>query len=238
MKSTISKIKYIPIFGTFIESCYRFITKRKDVGFEIRSSKRFRQDGLVIKIGSNDGSIGDPISQIVAFNPKTQCVFVEPVPHLLDRAKKIWGDNPRFRYINTAVNDGSRMRFYYVDPEAKSIPNLSIDPEQIGSFDRFHILKHENGSLESFIREIDIQGTKLHTLLDEFVDFGVDILHIDTEGWDWKILSQLQLKKCKPIWIIFEYIHLSIEEKKLAMDMLSSSYDLHERGTDIFCILK
>jgi hypothetical protein len=66
----------------------------------------------------------------------------------------------------------------------------------------------------------------------------IDILHIHTEGWDWKILSQLRLEKYKPTWIIFEYIHLSIEEKKSAMDMLTSFYDLHERGTDIFCVLK
>ncbi|MBK7697246.1 MAG: FkbM family methyltransferase [Saprospiraceae bacterium] len=39
--------------------------------------------------------------------------------------------------------------------------------------------------------------------------FSIDLLHIDTEGYDWEILKQLRLAKYFPRPIIFEHKHLS-----------------------------
>jgi FkbM family methyltransferase len=174
----------------------------------------------------------------LAHYKKLRCVFVEPVPHLITRAKSIWGDNPRFEYVNNAINDGSRMIFYFVDPEAKKLQGIAVDPEQIGSFELSHILKHEEGRFAPFIKEIKIQGLTLQELLEKYIDVGIDLIHVDAEGWDWKIISQLELEKFRPTWIIFEYIHLSLQERKAAIDKFSTLYEIKEYGTDYFCALK
>ena len=233
-----AKIKYLPFVGILLESIWRYFTHRQDIVFDIRTSNRLRNNGLIIKIGANDGSIGDPISQLLIAYKDLKCVFVEPVPHLLARAKSIWGDSERFKYINNAINDGSQMNFYFVDSEAQKLQNISVDPEQIGSFELSHILKHEGGRFAPFVKEILIQGMTLQELLKNYIDVGIDLIHVDAEGWDWKIISQLELEKFRPTWIIFEYIHLSLSERKAAVDKFSSLYEIKEYGTDYFCILK
>jgi FkbM family methyltransferase len=239
MKSNLrAKIKYLPFIGVFFESIWRFFTHRQDIVFEIRRSNRIRKNGLIVKIGANDGSIGDPISQLLMHYKNLKCVFVEPVPHLLSRAKNIWGNSARFEYINSAINDGSRMSFYFVDPEAKKLESITVDPEQISSFELSHILKHEDARFAPFIKELRIQGLRLHELLDKYSNTGIDLIHIDAEGWDWKIISQLDLQRFRPTWIIFEYIHLSLSEKESALEKFSSLYEIKEYGTDYFCVLK
>lgn len=229
-----SRIKSLPVLGPLLESGWRRLTGRRDLCFTLMQSPLLSTAACIVKIGANDGASGDPIGQLLLRRPAMRCVFVEPVAHLLDRARKTWGDAPRFTYVNAAVNDGSPSTFFYLDPSARAhLPDLEIDPDQLGSFDRLHILKHPGGGrLAPYIRTMAVEGMSLDALFRHAQVTRLDVLHIDTEGWDWKILSQLDLTRWRPAHILFEHIHLDEIDKNAACDRLSPLYDIEVYGTD------
>ena len=66
----------------------------------------------------------------------------------------------------------------------------------------------------------------------------MDFPHIDTEGYDYKILSQLDLIKYNPICILFEYKHLQDSEKDKVVEFLKEKYFIFIFDGDALCILK
>ena len=192
-----------------------------------------------LQIGSNDGMTRDPIYQLISRNNGWCGLFVEPVPYLFERLKKNYSsvNNPsRLQFFNGAVNEGVNQIFYFVDEHAKYvIPNLPEWYDQIGSFSKEHIISHMEGILEPFIRYSEIKGISLPELINEFELSQLDLLHIDTEGYDWKILSQLDLGKIQPTVILYEYKHLNDSNIALSIDRLSQKYELFRFKNDFIC---
>ena len=81
-----------------------------------------------------------------------------------------------------------------------------------------------------------LQGSTLPALLDEYAIDKIDILHIDTEGYDWNILSQLDLNKYQPSFILFESNHLSEIDIKAVKKFLAQRYILFDAGIDILAV--
>ena len=68
---------------------------------------------------------------------------------------------------------------------------------------------------------------------------SVDLIHIDTEGFDYKVLSQVDLKRYKPSAILFEHHLLSDQEFLQARKLLrSSGYRQFQYGNDTLAIKK
>ncbi len=190
----------------------------------------------VVQIGANDGKTKDPLHKAVLKNHQWTVLFVEPVPYLFEKLKAHYPALQRFKFENSAINEGSLQEFYWVDKKAKFI--LGHLPEwydQLGSFDRDHINKHLNGTLEPFIVSQKIQGITLQTLFDKHQIHQIDFLRIDCEGYDWKILRQLDLGKFKPYLILMEIKHLSIEELKSTISFLSRDYHIYQFEGDFMC---
>ncbi|AOS45506.1 hypothetical protein Verru16b_02587 [Lacunisphaera limnophila] len=228
------KVKTLPVLGGALEGLWRGLTGRTSLEFELRRSRKLPPDATIVKIGSNDGFQDDPTAALLISRPLMRCVFVEPVPHLLDGARRCWGNSPRFTYLAAAVNDGSPATFYYVDPAAKSLfPDLTVEPDLLGSLDRNHILKHPDcARLEPYIRALPLRGLTLEGVFAQGGVSHLDVLHIDAEGWDWKILRQLDLSIRQPTFIIMEYIHLDPTEQREARARFDDTYEWRVRGTD------
>jgi methyltransferase FkbM-like protein len=59
------------------------------------------------------------------------------------------------------------------------------------------------------------------------------VLPIDTEGFDYKVLAQIDLSRYVPRLILFEHKHLSAEEKTRAAALLRAyGYRCSELGGD------
>ena len=123
----------------------------------------------------------------------------------------------------------------------KKWKGLFVEPipyVQLGSFDRNHLTQHLDGKLIPFIKSLDIKGMTLPEVLDQWKIDQIDILHIDCEGYDWKVLSQLDLTRYRPGLILFEYHHLAPEELAAARDFLSADYKIKQLGIDYLAIRK
>ena len=194
---------------------------------------------LVVQIGSNDGKTGDPLNQLLNKNKKWKALFVEPVPYLFDRLKSNYQDVGRFVFENVAVNEGAKLDFYWVDPKAKDeLSDLPFWFNQLGSFDKNHILNELGDKMKPFILSQELEGITLKTLLKRNKIQLIDLLHIDTEGYDWNILSQLDLRAYAPKFILYEVNHLSEDNLKASYDFLSEKYFLFDVGIDVLAVNK
>jgi hypothetical protein len=107
--------------------------------------------------------------------------------------------------------------------------------DQLGSFNKSHITSLISG-IEPFIEETSLKGISINSLLLKHDITSIDLLHIDTEGYDYQILSQLDLQKFRPRIILYERKHLSSEEVISAIKFLKPFYKLYNLGGDTIAV--
>jgi FkbM family methyltransferase len=206
-------------------------------------ARRLRQqfsgdsNAFVVQIGSNDGRTGDPIFDLLRANPGWGALLVEPVPFLFERLRRNYGTDPRFHFENAAIGQSpGPSEFYYVSPEARcEMPRLPSYFDQLGSFNRDHILDHFPGLNPNLIITAWVETLTFDDLLAKHRVERVDLLHIDAEGEDWRILKQLNLVRFAPRAILIEHRHLPFHEKIDAMNELTRRYDVEELAGDWLC---
>jgi FkbM family methyltransferase len=233
------RIKNMPIVGNIAQKAYSRVkgTYRKNPSYWLPKILR-QKEAIVVQIGSNDGKTGDPLRDLLLRRKNWSALFVEPVPFLFDRLKNNYSGDPRFSFENSVINDGANVTFYWVAEEAENaIQGLPSWYDQLGGFNRSHITKYIP-ELEPFIEQTDLPGITLDSLFEKHGIENLTFLHIDTEGTDFKILSQLDLSKYHPEVILYERKHLSKEEEKESILFLQSSYTLYDLGADMLAIEK
>jgi len=194
----------------------------------------------VLQVGSNDGVSGDTLNKLIKENILWQVLFVEPIPDLFEKLKQNYGSSKRFKFENAGINeDGSQQKFYKIGEAAfKEIPALSENYKQIGSFSRAHVEKLSTAEIRKFIEEVDVNCMSLGKLLENHAIESLDLIQIDAEGYDWKILSQLDLGKYRPEMIIFESKNLKEGEKEEAKQFLQEGFYIFSLRQDFLCIRK
>ncbi len=195
-----------------------------------------------VQVGSNDGVRGDPIHDLIVENSGWKGMFIEPVKHLFEKLKSNYQGRDGFIFENVAVGTerGARV-FYHVSEEARRVLGAHLPNwyDQVGSFDRQHIANLVQGKLEPFIVEETVQCVPLQDVLSAHGVDRIDLLHIDTEGFDYKVLAQLDFSKYRPAIVLFEHRHLSDEEKQNAASLLKSEgYRCRHCGADTLAVRK
>lgn len=198
------------------------------------------EEVVFVQIGSNDGAHGDPIAEIIKQRLHWRGIFVEPVPYALDKLKINYGNDDRFIFENAAISTAHETRpFYYVSKQAETDLKGNLPPwyDQLGSFNPDHIGNHLNGILEPYKLTAEIECIPLEALFSKHQVTRLDLLHIDTEGFDFEVLKQLDLKKYSPKIILYEHKHLG-EKNRLAAErtLIRAGYKLSVYYADTLAI--
>jgi hypothetical protein len=92
----------------------------------------------------------------------------------------------------------------------------------LSSFERSVLLAHKPifRDIEQHIREETVKVITIPTLLESHQVDRVDVLKIDTEGYDLKILKTLDFSQIKPVIVLAEHAHLSRSEKEEMCEIL------------------
>lgn len=191
-----------------------------------------------VQVGSNDGVQGDPIHDLVIAGKNWRGIFIEPINFLFSRLRQNYGDSERFVFENVAIGATSETKkFYYVSEKAKSELELPYWHDQLGSFDKNHITRMLGDQVSPYIVEEDVECRPLQAVLDRNRVDAIDLIHIDTEGFDYKVLSQVDLKRYKPSVILFEHHLLTDEEFFKARKLLRrNGYRLLQYGNDTLAL--
>ena len=204
------------------------------------------KDFFFMQVGANDGVSGDYLHVYIE-QYKWHGILVEPVPYVFEKLRANYRDNDRLILENAAIGNvnGSQPFFSlaeYDDDGAPVIENTNgFRIDQLGSFDKATILKHAymHPRLETLIREIKVPAITVHDLLLKYNVNRLDLLQVDTEGFDFEICNNIRFDKVKPRILIFEHHHISrVQYRALVKKLRKNRYDFFINGWDTVCLLK
>jgi FkbM family methyltransferase len=232
-------LRHLPVVYPLGKSIYRRF-RQSDPTIQERILKAVGGKPAVffVQVGSNDGLQGDPIHDLIVNRKSWSGIFIEPIDFLFQRLRKNYGDAERFVFENVAIGtEKGSKKFYYVSEKARTELDLPYWHDQLGSFDKAHITRMLGEQMSPYIVEEDVECLPLQDVLDRNQVAAVDLLHIDTEGFDYKVLSQFDLKRYKPSVILFEHHLLPDDEFVKARKLLrSTGYRLLQYGNDILAV--
>lgn len=178
-----------------------------------------------LQIGANDGFNGDPIHKFIKrYNWKG--VMLEPQPDVYQKyLTKIHSKRPDIKTVNAALDltDGTRTIYRLAISNERWANGLSsFDKQQLLSkVKNRRFLKHvkrEGVSLPSNDEDLIVQHTietiSPESLLKKFGDQRINLVAIDTEGYDFEIIKMLDLKRINPDLILYEDENLDEETAK------------------------
>ncbi|MBC7367684.1 MAG: FkbM family methyltransferase [Undibacterium sp.] len=174
-------------------------------------------DFFFIQIGAHNGDMDDPIHRW-AVQHRWRGILVEPQPGPFAQLKAGYAElGDRLVFENIAIDRAERTRpLYRVDPRWASTP------EQTGlaSFFPDRALA-TYAALNRLVSE-PVQCLPFPRLLARHRVTKIDLLQIDTEGFDFEIIKMLDFAQCPPAIIHFEHRHLSRTEYAACLRLLSA----------------
>jgi FkbM family methyltransferase len=194
------------------ERLHRFACRRDEVFF--------------VQVGAHDAQAGDPIALYVE-RDGWRGVLVEPVREVFARLRKRYANRNDLAFENAAVaeTDGTRT-FYRLDEKAREAYELA---DQLGSLQRDVVLGHAEQvpNIDDHLEKIEVPCVSFPTLLRRHDVDRVDLLHLDTEGYDAILLRSFPWEIFQPRLVLYEHKHLDDAARQESEDLLDDlGYDL------------
>ncbi|MCC5829093.1 MAG: FkbM family methyltransferase [Phycisphaeraceae bacterium] len=184
-----------------------------------------------VQIGANDGVRNDPLRYWI-LKYGWSGIFVEPLKPLFDRLRKNYASPTvsagHLFFENSAIADenGSREIFKLADKHMRTEGQHGL-----ASFytDRALSTFASRDMLDSEI----VNCMTLDSLFEKYNVSKIDLLQIDTEGYDFEIIKLIDFNRFCPRIIHFEHRHLSSREYKACLSLLRGwGYKVIEKQYD------
>ncbi len=189
--------------------------------------RKYQRPGFTfVQIGANDGKRFDPINHYVA-EFKWRGLVVEPIREYFEELQRTYADTPQVVCCNYAIYEEEKpVTLYRADPNA-GLPEWT---KGIASINENHSLKSSTPR-DKMIGE-QAQGIPLQTLLKKQAIEKVDLLVVDTEGYDYHILKMVDFANDPPQILRFEHgrrddVMTREQLSELVELLLRSDYEVH-----------
>lgn len=204
----------LPVFGLAVE---RLMLLRGD-------QLRF------IQVGANDGVFDDPLREYV-LGRGWRGILCEPQTDVFERLKANYAeDADRLIFENIAISSVPGPLAMY-RPRVELAPGRSIPPGLTVTSENPSIVARQAKVAESDLVKFEIPAMTLDQLVERHLFQGFDVLQIDVEGFDFKVLKTLSLNVHRPGVIQFEHGHISPSEVTESCRFLSEHrYRIHYGG--------
>ena len=184
---------------------------------------------FLIQIGANDGKMSDPIHRFITRNhDKLRGILIEPMKDAFEQLSFNYRKYPNFTAINVAIHNSEKeMTLYRVDP--KKIKKLPEWAKGIASFNKDHH-KLSNTPADCIIPE-KVQCISFDELLKRHQITRIDLLQMDTEGYDSEIILNINFDIIKPSIIRFEH---GLQHRIMSKETFLRVVDvLHKNGYEV-----
>ena len=150
-----------------------------------------------ITIGANDGIHADPIYKYIK-NKNWEGILIEPNKPVFDKLMKNYRNNKNnLQFENIAIGKTGYIDLYWCE-ELSGVSSTNFD----------HVFTHTNGKF--IIKKSEIKMIEFNDFISNNISFSdINILLIDTEGWDAKIIESIDFNFFKSDIIIFENSHIN-----------------------------
>ena len=187
----------------------------------------------LIQIGANDGRRFDEISKFIKNNNELKAVLVEPVKRYFEQLKENYKDFKNIKFENSAISKNNEINFLYCVKD-RFLENYQDHIKGINSNEMKHLLNHD--VKKSHIEKIKVKTLTFENLIKKYDLTEIDLLYIDVEGYDDKlVLDFLDNSKLRPI-LIFEYIHIKNTSLKILIKrLLNENYKILRVDENVIC---
>jgi FkbM family methyltransferase len=191
-----------------------------------------------VEVGSNDGEQHDHLRPLI-LSREWRGLMVEPVPYVFERLENNYGGIDRVTLVNLAIADrDGELPFFHLREAApdEQVPDWY---HGTGSFSRDAVLGHAKNipDVEDRLVTTTVPCVKFDSLLARYDVDRVDLLLVDTEGYDWELLRGIDLAAVRPRLVVYEHFHLDPGDRADALARFAElGYETLEEGLDTFCL--
>lgn len=188
-----------------------------------------RQSSAVfyLQIGACDGVQSDPINKFIRRDGWTG-ISVEPVKYLYDQLVANYKGVDNLIFENAAITDTDTTKdFYYIHDPNGALPAWK---KGLGSFNP-HSIPLED---QKYMVKDQISCLTVTSLLDKHDVKEVNLLLIDTEGYDYEVLKLIDFNRIRPDILIYEWCTLNLHDHNESIRLLRShGYSVYKKETDM-----
>lgn len=210
---------------------------------------RHNPEPFLVQVGAHDGKTDDPAAHLIRRH-RLHALLIEPQPIAFRRLVENHGNDPRILFERSLIgsHDGS-AKFYKVREDMPGLPPFLL---QSASMDRTrveralgwyrdanpHLAGHEQ-DLQDLIEEEDVPSLTWRSLLEKHRLNHIDILLLDTMGFDYELLKTFPFELTKPDIIHYEHALLSPEDQMASVALLAShGYSMAKVAVDTIAVRK
>jgi FkbM family methyltransferase len=188
-----------------------------------------------VQIGANDGVFQDPIRDLVVKH-RLRGVLVEPLPDLFARLRANYNGQPGLAFEQCAVGEHDGEATLY---RVAADPQLPAWTQGIASFDKEHLSgrKFKFPALEGRVESLKVPVLTLPSLLRKHDMDGCELLQIDAEGYDCRIVQAAIRSGLRPGIINYENLNSGPEERAQVKRLLAdNAYAFLDIGPDTLAV--
>ena len=203
-----------------------------------------REQVIAINIGAFDGRQNDPLYDFIA-KYQWRAILVEPNPTSFAKLEANFADVAHVSLENVAIADVDGTMDFLVPILTGNEPSwfpqtASLSEEAMQQSIRLIRQEHKGtGNYTDMpqIERIPVQTLTPQSLIDNHQIEHFDALSVDAEGYDLKILQQINFGKYHPSVVIYEYYSLSYGDTIRSVRMLQrADYQCFWQSTDILAV--
>ena len=194
---------------------------------------------VFIEIGANDGVAEDHLAPFVRRH-RWRGVMVEPVPHVFERLRRNYEDVGGVALENAAIasHDGT-AQFHILAPTGEAGRAGLDGGDLFGSLrpDSVEGIWSDFPELDRRLDTIEVPCMSFESLCRRHGIDSLDLLVIDTEGYDQEILAQVDIDGLRPRIVVYEYCHMPGETRREWEGRFEAmGYELMDEGLDTWCV--
>ena len=213
---------------------YFYTPKEGSLSFFLDNFSRANIGLTVVQVGANDGYNSDPFVKFIK-RDKWHGILIEPQRYVFETfLKKLYKNSDRITPYNYALDytNGSRAMYKLSFSNARWATGLTTFNRDVieSAIDSGHISRQAEKSgtelpknREDYITEELIETITTKELLNKHDIKKIDLLAIDTEGFDFEIIKMFDIPTTKPRAIVYENMHLSDQDKIEAVNYLENA---------------
>jgi len=190
-----------------------------------------------VQVGSNDGMKLDPLRPHILAR-RWSGIMIEPLPYVFEQLAAEYRDHPRIVLENVAVgdHDGTAELFHIPQSDDPSLPNWY---DALGTFRRDVLLKHSEfiPDIASRISSREVPCSTFESICARHSVEKIDLVQIDTEGYDLEVIKLIDLERYRPTLLMFEHLHLASADFETCLQRLRDHGYEHISDTmDTVCL--
>jgi FkbM family methyltransferase len=187
-----------------------------------------------VQIGANDGMMDDPMRDLI-INHGLTGLLVEPLPDLFGRLRVNYGSQAGLTFEQCAVGASEGEATIY---RVRADADVPVWLHGVASFNPHHIDRFNLGKrARDLVEPVTVRITTLPALVKQHHIENFDLLQVDTEGMDCRIVSWALDAKLRPAIIHYEHCHASPEERAQCKARLAEAgYRFIDAGTNTLAL--